>query len=68
MTPIDEMLKAVEWVVVEDGPALVGDGELPHVTHSGVLELMGKKLRCHRLSDGMTVFDADDFVAFWEGL
>ena len=59
--PIDMMLDGLEWVAA---PAQEPrDGDLPHVTHSGVLDLMGHSLRCYRLSNGQTVFDGDDFEA-----
>lgn len=66
MTPIDKMLETVKWEIVDSGPKLVGDGELPHVTHSGILDLFGKSLRCYRLSDGQAVFDCDDVADFFE--
>lgn len=40
---------------------------LPYPTHSGVLEIVGRKLRCYRLNTGEAIFDADDFNAFLEG-
>lgn len=38
--------------------------ELPSVTHEGVLNIGGMSIRCFRLTDGQTVFHADDFGAF----
>lgn len=55
--PIDYMLDGLDWKVVENPQA----GDLPHVTHHGVLNVFDTDLRCYRLSDGMAVFDADDF-------
>lgn len=55
-------LAGVKWEQAADASAPSGD--IPHVTHSGVLEVMGHSLRCYRLSDGRTIFDADDFGAF----
>lgn len=40
--------------------------ELPTVSHEGVLKMGGMSIRCFRLSDGQTVFDATDFEAFIE--
>lgn len=53
----------VEWVAC---PAIETD-EL-HATHSGVLEIMGKTLRCYRLSDGRAVIHADDMDELFKGL
>ncbi len=61
--PIDMMMDGVQWVPApEQTPDASG---LPHVTHSGELDLLGKKLRCFRLSDGRAVIHADDFKALW---
>lgn len=60
-TPIDKMLDAVEWTAAQSLPPAEG----LYATHSGVLDLFGHKLKCHRLNNGQTVFDADDFEAFW---
>ena len=65
MTPIDAMLNQIEWT--ESGEQQPS-GELPHVTHSGVLEIAGARLRCYRLSDGRAIFDADDFNDFFFGV
>ncbi len=62
-TPIDMMLEGVEWIKSPDENGGV-DNDLPHVTHSGVLEIMGAEFKCYRLSDGNTVFDADDVESF----
>lgn len=67
-TPVELMLDKVAWEVVDNGSRIVGEGDMPYVTHSGVLELLGKDLRCYRLSNGQTVFNADDFEAFWESM
>ena len=51
------VLAGVEWHTVEwsDGPP----AEL-HAVRSGVLDINGSLLRCHVLSDGTRVFDAED--------
>ena len=61
---IDALFSRVEWQPKE---APEQPGDLPYATHSGVLDLFGHKMRCYRLSSGVTVFDADDFVRFFEG-
>lgn len=33
---------------------------LPEITHSGELELLGVTVKVYRLSDGQTIFDAED--------
>jgi hypothetical protein len=63
-TPIEMMLDGVQWV--ENQNASTND-DLPHATHEGVLEIMGHKMRCYRLSSGQTVFNAEDFEAFFAG-
>ena len=37
--------------------------DLPWVTHQGVFDFAGARLRCYQLSDGQRVFDADDVEA-----
>jgi len=37
-------------------------------THSGVMQIGDKKIRCHILSDGKRIFDADDIDNFFKGL
>lgn len=58
----DFLLANVAWQETPRGTAY--DSDLPYVTHEGVLEVMGSRLRCYRLSDGPTVFNAEDFEAF----
>lgn len=62
MTPIDSMLETVAWQATNAQPS----GGL-YATHSGVLEIesIGLRMRCYRLNDGQTVFDADDFQRFF---
>ncbi len=66
MKPIDAMLETVEWTPTKraENPAGPMDG-IPYATHSGVLEIAGAKLRCYRLNNGHTVFDADDMREFF---
>jgi len=59
---IPAFLHGVEWKY--ENPPEQTEGDLPHVTHSGVLHLMGHDLRCFRLSNGKTVFEAGDFKNF----
>jgi len=35
--------------------------DIPSATHSGVWEIGGMKINVHRLDDGRTVIEADDF-------
>lgn len=65
MTPIEQMLSAVQWEAV---PPREPDPEgLPYATHSGVLRILDKSLRCYRLSDGRAVFNADGVTALLGG-
>jgi hypothetical protein len=66
-SPIDMMLDGAEWVAAP--PREPDPGGLPHVTHSGVLNLPGfGSFRVYRLSDGRAIVDAVDFAAFLETL
>jgi hypothetical protein len=58
------VLDGVKMVAVEppDDP-----GDLPFVTHEGVLEVMGYSLRCYRLSDGSSIINKEDCDAFMRG-
>lgn len=68
MSEIPMFLNGVTWEAVppsEQHMQRMADGnKLPHVTHSGVFELMGHKMRCFRLSTGQAVFEKDDFEKF----
>ena len=61
-------LNGVTWEAVqpnEQNAQRLADGDgLPYVTHSGVFELMGEKMRCFRLSNGQAVFEKEDFERF----
>jgi hypothetical protein len=59
--PIDSLLAQVEW---QGLPGKVTEGDLPVATHSGVLDLMGSKLRVYRLSTGQAVINEDDLTEF----
>lgn len=65
-TPIEMMLNGVEWVEMPAVCHSTLHNDMPYTTHSGVLDLFGHKLRCHRLSNGQTVFDAEDFRAMFD--
>ena len=62
MSAADQMFDSIEWT--ETGNKASGS-DIPHATHSGVLEIAGFRLRAYRLSNGMNVFDADDAQAFF---
>lgn len=64
-TPIDLMLNDLVWEAVPCDPDRPTT-DVPYATHSGVLTLFDKQLRCYRLNTGETVFDADDLIAFFE--
>ena len=64
-TPIEMMMMDnLEWTPL-GAPDEGRDDGIPYATHSGVLEIAGARLRCHRLSTGQAVFDADDMAHFW---
>lgn len=56
------ILDGLDWQQVPHAPS--GDG-LPTVTHEGVLEIAGHRLRCFRLDDGRAIIHADDFHEFF---
>ncbi len=56
------ILDGLAWSQVEHQP---DPGGLPSVTHEGVLEIAGHRLRCYRLDDGRAIIHADDFHRFF---
>jgi hypothetical protein len=67
-TPIEMILDGVEWVAAEGDAPTNGANDLPYATHSGVLQIGEHSLKCFRLSDGQSVFDAEDFERFFDGM
>ncbi len=61
--PIEALLDTVAWKK-RPRPATSVDA-LPYVTHEGVLIIEDLRLRCYRLSNGQSVFNADDLNAFF---
>lgn len=58
---ITKMLDAVDWVKAPPpGEIQPGQEGIPHVTHSGILDVGGIKLRVFQLSDGKRIVDAED--------
>ena len=66
----DAMLKGVTWEAVDEPHCQrIADGaSLPHVTHEGIFEIMGHKIKCFRLSTGQAVFEQHDFENFTRAL
>ncbi|TFY97518.1 hypothetical protein [Ramlibacter rhizophilus] len=62
-TPMELMMRQVDWRETGQQPSAEN---LPYATHSGVLEIMGHRLRCYRLNTGQAVFDADDVHRFFD--
>jgi hypothetical protein len=62
---INKTPNEVEW---RDLPPPKESDNLPFATHEGVLNVLGKSIRCYRLSNGMTVFSAEDLEKFWGDL
>jgi hypothetical protein len=60
-TPVEAMLDQVEWKILPP----MDEGETPHATHSGVLRIGNAELKCYQLSNGQSIFDADDLMAFF---
>lgn len=65
--PIEMLLDKLEWKPVEHGPAPDANAEIPHVTHSGVLDLLGCKMDVFRLSNGQTVISEESMI-WWLGM
>lgn len=42
--------------------------DIPKVTHTGVMDLLGVKARVHRLDNGRTVIEAEDFEKILEAM
>jgi hypothetical protein len=57
-SPMSYIMDGVHWEQV--AVAQCCDDDLPWVTHQGVFDFAGARLRCYQLSDGQRVFDADD--------
>ena len=57
-----DAINGLDWKPVEHAQSTDG---LPTVTHEGVLEIAGHRMRCYRLDDGRTIIHADDFNAFF---
>lgn len=68
-TPIEMMMDGVDWVKNEyeiSEPQIRAElNGLPYATHSGVLHIGGKSLRCHRLSTGQAIIEAEDMNNFF---
>lgn len=62
--PIDVMLDQVKWEPVTY-KGNTDYSELPYVTHEGVLDIAGFKMRVMQLSDGQRIIDAEDFHKFF---
>lgn len=59
------VLDSVQFTAVPPPPE---PGDLPFVTHEGVLEIAGHRLRCYRISDGRAIIHEDDFHAFFAAI
>lgn len=69
MRSIDEMLDRVQWTAIP-GADGVEVGDVPHATHTGVLEIGPCRMECARLSNGKAVITEDGMRQFleWMGL
>lgn len=56
--PIEKLLDECEWAEV---PPPKEHGDLPYVTHSGVLRIGGVELDVYRLSDGLRIISSESF-------
>ena len=64
-TPADQfIIDSARWT--ENPPRAEAIGDLPYATHSGELELFGVTIKCHRLSNGQTIIEAESMAAIFE--
>lgn len=65
--PIEMALDGVVWTAVTPDRPIGPDNDdgVPYATHEGVLDIMGRKLRCYRLNTWQAVFNAEDVEAFF---
>lgn len=62
--PIEAMLDQVDWTAIVDGAK---EGDIPIVTHEGILKIGPLELRVYQLSDGNRVISEEDLIAFFGG-
>jgi hypothetical protein len=63
-TPLDFLLDSISWIECPPPEEPSPEG-LPYVTHEGVLQLGGYRLRCYVLSSGVRIIDAKDMEALF---
>ena len=56
------ILDGVKFTAVPPPPE---PGDLPFVTHEGLLDIAGHQLRCYRISDGRAIINAEDMQEFF---
>lgn len=66
MSNMDGIMDNLDWKAVDTAIGDV-DGNIPHVTHTGVLEITGIKMKCYRLSNGKTIIDSEDVNKLFGG-
>ena len=66
MTPIDQIMNAVEWEPVE-GQIVEDDGS-SYATHHGMLRIAGFEPKCYQLNTGQRVIDAEEMERFFGAL
>lgn len=67
--PIEMALDKCEWVAV-DNAIPDPEGNIPHVTHRGILKILDLEMECFQLSDGQRIISEDGMKAFckWMGM
>jgi hypothetical protein len=63
--PIEKMLQQLASEPLPEPDEADTCRGLPFATHSGVLEIMGHKLRCYRINTGETLIEASDMKRFF---
>lgn len=58
---IEQALDRVTWTPCEPPET---SGDLPYITHAGVLHLGSVSLRVYQLSNGKRIIDAEDMATF----
>lgn len=57
ITPIEKMLESIDFKPVENTPS----GDLPYVTHEGMLKIGEIEVRVYQLNDGQRIIQKEDF-------
>jgi hypothetical protein len=60
-SPFDRLLESIPWETVKEVEEEPIEGELPHITHKGVLKIMDVEIQVYQLSNGMRIIPEEEF-------